>query len=142
VKHPQTLRIPSANKHPRKRGINCLSLFAMMHSFPLSIVRINPSAGKKQGVSMVCVALFDEVDEGTAIFKCTNDPPDRLSRFVTFEGVLGDFHLRMTGRAARIIRGDAPLSAPDFRETQSLESAELLLVLAFRFARRHLCNFA
>jgi len=24
---------------------------------------------------MVCVGMFDEIDEGTAIFKCTDDPP-------------------------------------------------------------------
>jgi hypothetical protein len=35
------------------------------------------------GCDMAYVAMFDEVDEGTAIFKCTNDPPD--ARFGTFD---------------------------------------------------------
>jgi hypothetical protein len=69
---------------------------------------------KKQGASMVYVAMFDEVDEGTAIFKCTNYPPNGLSRFVTFEGLPSDFYLRMTGRAAQMIRGEAPL-VEDYR---------------------------
>lgn len=64
---------------------------------------------KKQGASMVYVAMFDEVDEGTAIFKCTNHPPDGLSQFATFEGLPSDFYLRMTGRAARIFHGQDSL---------------------------------
>jgi hypothetical protein len=54
--------------------------------------------------------MFDEVDEGTAIFKCTNDPPVGESQFVTYEGLPSDFYLRLVGQAARMIRGEIPPS--------------------------------
>ncbi len=42
---------------------------------------------KKAGATMIYQAMFDEMDEGTAIFKCTNTPPVGASRFVTYEGL-------------------------------------------------------
>ncbi len=47
---------------------------------------------RKAGVSMVYVAMFDEVDEGTAIFKCANNVPvGQQSKFLTFDGMPSDF---------------------------------------------------
>ena len=61
---------------------------------------------------MIYVAMFDEVDEGTAIFKCTNDVPvDDKSKFVTFEGLPSDFYLWLTGAGGKMLRGEIPLSA-------------------------------
>jgi hypothetical protein len=45
------------------------------------------------------IAMFDEMDEGTAIFKCTNDPPEGASPFITYEGLPSDAYLRMAGGA-------------------------------------------
>ena len=59
---------------------------------------------------MVYQAMFDEVNEGTAIFKCTDNPPVGESRFVTYEGLPSDFYLKLVGQAARVIRGDAPMT--------------------------------
>ena len=59
---------------------------------------------------MVYVAMFDEVDEGTAIFKCVNDVPiGQKSKFVTFEGLPGDFYLKMVGDATKLIRSETSM---------------------------------
>ena len=42
--------------------------------------------GQKAGATMIYQAMFDEMDEGTAIFKCTNDPPVGESKFLTPTG--------------------------------------------------------
>jgi hypothetical protein len=49
--------------------------------------------------------MFDEVDEGTAIFKVTDAPPTQ-GRFATYEGMPADAYLRLAGEGARVIRGE------------------------------------
>jgi hypothetical protein len=56
------------------------------------------------GVETVYVAMFDEVDEGTAIFKVTNAPP-KEGTFATYDGLPADWYLRLTGAGAQVIRG-------------------------------------
>lgn len=51
------------------------------------------------GAGMQYVAMFDEVDEGTAIFKCSDTPPPGAP-FVTMEGLPSDHYLRLAGAAA------------------------------------------
>lgn len=68
-------------------------------------------AAKRAGANMLYVAMFDEVDEGTAIFKCTNDVPvGTASQFQNMEGLPSDFYLKLTGSAAKLLRGEIPLS--------------------------------
>ena len=56
------------------------------------------------------VAMFDEVDEGTAIFKCVNDVPvGQKSKFVTFEGLPSDFYLKMVGDGTKLIHGETSM---------------------------------
>ena len=57
----------------------------------------------------VYVAMFDEVDEGTAIFKVSNAPPSP-GRFVTYEGLPPDWYLRLVGAGGRLLRGERPNS--------------------------------
>ncbi|HEV3342115.1 MAG TPA: glycoside hydrolase family 71/99-like protein [Pirellulales bacterium] len=59
---------------------------------------------KRAGASMFYVAMFDEMDEGTAIFKCTGDPPVGESRFVTFGDLRSDHYLWLTGMAGKVLR--------------------------------------
>jgi hypothetical protein len=67
-------------------------------------------AHRKAGADMLYIAMFDEVDEGTAIFKCTNNPPASAETpFVTYEGLPSDFYLRLTGLGAKMLRGELPV---------------------------------
>ena len=61
---------------------------------------------KRVGASMVYQAMFDELDEGTAIFKCTDNPPVGASSFMNLEGLPSDFYLKMVGQASRLFRGE------------------------------------
>jgi hypothetical protein len=56
------------------------------------------------GNDMAKVAMFDEVDEGTAIFKVTNTPPQE-AYFVTYEDLPSDWYLILTGEGTNLIRG-------------------------------------
>jgi hypothetical protein len=65
---------------------------------------------KRAGATMVYQAMFDELDEGTAIFKCTDDPPVGASQFVTYEALPSDFYLKMVGQASRMMRSQAAVT--------------------------------
>jgi hypothetical protein len=61
---------------------------------------------KKTGATMIYQAMFDEMDEGTAIFKCTNNPPVGASRFLSLEGLPSDQYLWLTGIGGRLLRSE------------------------------------
>lgn len=63
----------------------------------------------KLGADSVFVAMFDEVDEGTAIFKVSNTPPTQ-AHFQTYEGLPSDWYLRLVGEATRRLRAKEPVS--------------------------------
>jgi hypothetical protein len=65
---------------------------------------------KKAGATMAYVAMFDEVDEATAIFKCTNEVPTAEGGFVTYEGLPSDFYLKLTASGGKLLRGELPPS--------------------------------
>lgn len=60
----------------------------------------------ESGATMVYQAMFDEVDEGTAIFKCTNMPPVGKSKFLDCEGLPTEHYLALVGQGGRLIRGE------------------------------------
>lgn len=69
------------------------------------------------GCTMVYGAMFDEVDEGTAMLKLAPTPAELPAQgtFVPLnvDGVNlpSDWYLRLAGAATRMLRGDAPLTA-------------------------------
>ena len=74
-------------------------------------------AAKAAGAGMIYVAMFDEVDEGTAIFKCTSTLPVGPTQFLDLEGLPSDHYLWLTGQGAAMLRGELPLQAtPPIRQ--------------------------
>lgn len=61
------------------------------------------------GAKSLYVAMFDEIDEGTAIFKCARESETPLNgdlRFVGIENDLpSDYYLWLTGQAAKWVHG-------------------------------------
>ncbi|MBK8090685.1 MAG: xylosidase/arabinosidase [Verrucomicrobiaceae bacterium] len=61
------------------------------------------------GSRMLYVAMFDELDEGTAIFKTASTVPVGTVGFVTEPTLPSDHYLWLTGQIGRILRGEMPL---------------------------------
>jgi hypothetical protein len=63
------------------------------------------------GVETMYVAMFDEMDEGTCIFKVDNNPPSGGgSSFLNYEGLPSDYYLWLTGNGTKMLRKEIPLS--------------------------------
>lgn len=70
-----------------------------------------------QGAEMVYVAMFDEIDEGTAIFKIAREVPIGESKFIPLEeGLPSDYYLWLTGEAARMMKAkiQLPIRRPEY----------------------------
>jgi len=66
----------------------------------------------KAGAEMLYVAMFDEVDEGTAIFKITDSPPSSDdAEFVDIDGMPSDHYLWLTGMGAKMLRKEIPVES-------------------------------
>jgi hypothetical protein len=68
-------------------------------------------ASKRAGAKMLYLAMFDEIDEGTALFKVSNDPPVGETEFLTYEGLPADHYLWLSGQIARMFKGQIPATA-------------------------------
>lgn len=63
----------------------------------------------ESGAKMIYVAMFDEVDEGTAIFKVASDVPVGVSRFVPHQREIpSDHFMWLTGQAAGMLKKEIP----------------------------------
>jgi len=91
-----TQQPPGSSEIPRRRG---MFLWEQFHRLAT------------MGVDTVYVAMFDEVDEGTAIFKVTSMPPTQ-AHFVGYEGLPSDWYVRLVGEGAGMLRRERPISAP------------------------------
>jgi len=68
------------------------------------------STAISNGAEMLYVAMFDEIDEGTAIFKISKNPPIGASKFVTYEpDIPTDHYLYLTGLAGKMLKKKIPL---------------------------------
>lgn len=69
------------------------------------------AGARSGGAEMLYVAMFDEIDEGTAIFKCAKEgdlPLNGEGRFVGIEENLdSDYYLWLTGQASKWFKGDS-----------------------------------
>jgi glycoprotein endo-alpha-1,2-mannosidase len=73
-----------------------------------------------KGAKQIYATMFDEIDEGTALFKVTNTPPNNIdgnnepntirvgdypaSVFQTLDGLSSDYYLWLVGEASRMLR--------------------------------------
>lgn len=63
------------------------------------------------GAEMLYVAMYDEIDEGTAIIPISDTPPNSdKSHFVSNDGVAPDHYLWLTGEAGKILRNEKNIS--------------------------------
>ena len=68
---------------------------------------------QRVGAKAIYVAMFDELDEGTAIFKVRQDPPVGASPFVAEPELPNDHYLWLSGAAGRLLRGELPPGSGD-----------------------------
>lgn len=61
----------------------------------------------RTGLDTLYVAMFDEMNEGTCIFKCTADPPVGSSPFLSYanDDLPSDYYLWLTGQISKLLTG-------------------------------------
>jgi len=98
------------NMHDHGRGDN--NLLYPLNQIPRQKGRFYwnlASAAIDAKAKMLYVAMFDEMDEGTAIFKCSNHPPAGV-KLCDYEGLPTDHYLWLTGEAGKMLRGEIPFT--------------------------------
>ena len=68
------------------------------------------AGASSEGAQMIYVAMFDEIDEGTAIFKTAHRVPVGESKFIPLDAdIPSDHYLWLTGQAARMLKNKQQL---------------------------------
>lgn len=62
------------------------------------------------GATMLYIAMFDEMDEGTAIFKTASRVPEGTLGFVTEPGLPSDHYLWLSGQIGKALRKEIPVT--------------------------------
>lgn len=71
------------------------------------------------GCQMLYVAMFDELDEGTAIMKVTQDPPVGRIQFANEKTTPNDRYLWLAGFARKMYRGEIKLNGPEMPDRKN-----------------------
>lgn len=59
------------------------------------------------GAKSMYATMFDEMDEGTCLFKCTSDYPVNIyDKYLDYEGLGSDYYLWIVGELSRQLRGE------------------------------------
>jgi len=70
------------------------------------------AAARRAAANCAYVAMFDEIDEGTQIFKVNNAPPcGEGFAFQSYGALPSDHYLWLTGEATRLFRSAEPFPA-------------------------------
>jgi hypothetical protein len=92
---------------PRFEETKSSNLSPDTRSSSLTAHWLQASSAIKDGAKMLFVAQFDEMDEGTQIFKCSHRVPVGESPFVAYEeGIETDHYLWLTGKVGELLRGE------------------------------------
>lgn len=68
------------------------------------------SGATSEGAEMIYLAMFDEIDEATAIFKLANKVPVGESKFVPLgDDISSDHYLWLSGQAGQMMKDKSPL---------------------------------
>jgi hypothetical protein len=89
------------------------------------------------GATMLYQAMFDEMNEGTQIIKCTNDPPVGASSFVTYEGLPSDQYLWLVGQGDRMLNKQIPLSSNLPSRVTAVSKQETVLPGGFKLMQNY-----
>jgi sugar phosphate isomerase/epimerase len=68
-------------------------------------------AARQSGSRSIYIAMFDEIDEGTAIFKTSQQPPVGEVPFVSDPSTKSDHFLWLTGEIGKMLRGERAASS-------------------------------
>lgn len=88
------------------------------------------------GAEMLYIAMFDEIDEGTAIFKCLQKDSVPLNGKGSFQGIENnldsDYYLWLTGQASKWLKGEKAFSSKmPIRKSNKPSSTITLLDLRY-----------
>lgn len=82
------------------------------------------AAARRAGAACAYVGMFDEVDEGTQIFKVNNAPPSGAGfEYLSYGELPADHYLWITGEATRLFRSQQPFpDAPPARTSRHCQT--------------------